>query len=130
MLDILTYISDFETIERTPTADSSVKDEKTVTFSKPPEPSPSTDLPPVSIGTRQTTKMTEEDILRVTGEIPIIEKRDRPPSGQRSRPSSGSLQGSRPGSASRSAIPKSGTKKDMSKILTHLKKNMYDDTGK
>jgi hypothetical protein len=73
--------------------------------------------------------MTEDDIMRVTGEIPIIERRDRPPSGQRSRPTSGSMHGSRPGSASKQSMPKSGMKKDLSKILTHLKKNMYDDTG-
>ncbi|XP_053375328.1 uncharacterized protein LOC123528107 isoform X2 [Mercenaria mercenaria] len=114
----------------TPTVDESVLVERTVTFSKAQTPSPSTDLPTMShLDTRQTTKMTEDDVMKVTGEIPIIEKRDRPPSGQRSRPTSGSLQGSRPGTASKQGMPKSAVKKDMSKILTHLRKNTYDDTA-
>ena len=86
---------------------------------------------------KDTTKITEEDIMRVTGEIPIIEKRVRPSSG--SRPASGSKSsaaGSRPGSATRPGSgmkPLTATKslkKDPSVVLSYLKKNTYDDTGK
>ena len=75
---------------------------------------------------KQTTYMTEEDILRVTGEIPLISKRDRPGSGSRSV-TSAQGQRSRPSSGVR---PKSSTlKKDPSKVLSYMKKNLYDDTG-
>ena len=65
--------------------------------------------------TRDTTKMTEEDIMKVPGEIPIIEKRQRPASAE----------------AERMPPPKSvSAKKDASLVLSYLKKNMYDDTRK
>lgn len=123
---------EFESLEPSPVDNTVIDEEKNVRFSKaPPEPSPSTDLPPISqLDTRQATKLTDDDVMMVTGEIPIIERRDRPSSGQRSRPSSGSIQGSRPGSTTKRRAPKSAAKKDMSMILTHLKKNTYDDTGK
>ena len=70
--------------------------------------------------TRGTTKMTEEDIMKVPGEIPIIEKRQRPSSAE-----------VRPSSADRAVPSKSvSAKKDASLVLSYLKKNMYDDTGK
>ena len=59
--------------------------------------------------------MTEEDVMKVPGEIPIIEKR----------------QPARPPSAEKVAPPRSlSTKKDSSLVLSYLKKNMYDDTRK
>ncbi|KAL4237693.1 Dynein heavy chain 14 [Mactra antiquata] len=108
-------------------------DEKTVTFGKINQQSPTSETKPSGLmESRDMTKMTEDDIMRVTGEIPIIEKRDRPSSGQVSRPTSsqhpGSRAGSRPGSGTKLAS-RLTVKKDMSKILTHLKKNMYDDTA-
>ena len=63
--------------------------------------------------------MTEEDVMKVPGEIPIIEKRQT---------SSGQL---RPSSAGKVVPSKSvSAKKDASIVLSYLKKNMYDDTRK
>lgn len=122
--------SALESIGRSSADFESVVEEKTVTFSQPQVQSPVSDaLPSARLDSRDFTKMTEEPVMRVTGEIPIIEKRDRPSSGQWSRPSSAQQQGSRPGSASKLPPSRPTVKKDMSKILTHLKKNMYDDTG-
>ena len=69
--------------------------------------------------TRETTKITEEDVMKVPGEIPIIQKRQRPSSGQQ-----------RPSSAGKGPPKPMSSKKDSSIVLSYLKKNMYDDTGK
>ena len=59
-------------------------------------------------------------MMKVPGEIPIIEKRQRPSSGQL-----------RPSSAGKVVPSKSvSAKKDASIVLSYLKKNMYDDTRK
>ena len=63
--------------------------------------------------------MTEEDVMKVPGEIPIIQKRQRPSSGQQ-----------RPSSAGKGPPKPMSSKKDSSIVLSYLKKNMYDDTGK
>lgn len=114
-------------------------EEHTVTINKPKElppvtelPPPGTELPPsvaelpskTPLDTRPTSKLTDIDILRVTGEIPITEKRDWPQSG--SRPPSGSQKGPRPSSGRKyvAAAPR----KDPITVLMHLKKNKYDDS--
>ena len=104
-----------------------------MTFSRAPLPSHSTALPDQELSdrqttapldTRQTTILWEEDGLQTTDEIPIIGKRDRPESAV-------SSQGSRPPSGVMvTAANALSSKKDASKILSYMKKNTYDDTGR